>query len=91
VIMSRTALCEGLREWLRARDAWKPEYDAVLGQSLLEMARKLASDDLDFATRYHSARKCDMRLAGPAAPMSYRVAYRAFGFNAAEKLARGLR
>jgi glycosyltransferase involved in cell wall biosynthesis len=91
VIASRTALCEALRDWLRARGAWTPAHEAALGQSFLEMARKLATDDLDFAARYHAARKHDIRLAGPAAPQSYQIIYRALGFRAAELLARALR
>ena len=55
------------------------------------MARKLASTDIGFAARYHAARKRDVRLAGPAAPKSYQLAYRALGFRAAELLARAMR
>jgi hypothetical protein len=55
------------------------------------MARKLASNDLDFAARYQAAHKADIRLAGPAAPKSYQLAYRALGFRAAEWVARTLR
>jgi len=91
VIYSRTALSEALRAWLKERGKWTPAHDAAIGQAFLEMARKLASDDISFATRYHAARKRDIRLAGPAAPQSYQFAYRALGFRAAELLARVLR
>jgi glycosyltransferase involved in cell wall biosynthesis len=91
VIFSRTTLCEELREWLQARGMWTAAHQEVLGQSFLEMARKLAGEDLAFASRYHSARKSDIRLAGPAAPKTYQFIYRALGFRAAELVARALR
>jgi glycosyltransferase involved in cell wall biosynthesis len=91
VIFSRTVLCESLRDWLQARGEWTPAHEEALGQSLLEMARKLASEDVHLAARYHAARKAHIRLDGPAAPKSYQFIYRAFGFRAAEVLARILR
>jgi glycosyltransferase involved in cell wall biosynthesis len=91
VIFSRTALCESLREWLRDRGQWTPAHEAALGRSLLEMARKLASEDLNLACRYQAARKADIRLDGPAAPAMYRRVYRMFGFRAAETLGRLMR
>jgi GT2 family glycosyltransferase len=91
VIFSRTALCEELREWLKERGEWTAAHKAVLGQSFLEMARKLASEDLEIGADYQSARKREIRLAGPAAPRSYQIVYRALGFRAAELVARALR
>lgn len=91
VIYSRTALCEGLRDWLKGRGEWNEGHDEALGQSFLEMARKLAGDDLDFAAKYHAARKRDIRLTGPAAPQGYQFIYRTLGFRAAELVARALR
>jgi glycosyltransferase involved in cell wall biosynthesis len=91
VIFSRTALCESLREWLQGRGEWTPAHQQVIGQSFLEMARKLASEDIEFAAHYHSTRKRDIRLAGPSAPKSYQFVYRALGFRAAEFVARALR
>lgn len=91
VIKSRTALCEELREWLLERGMWAPAHQAALGQSFLEMARKLASEDLTVGARYHRAHKGDIRLAGPAAPGTYQLIYRMLGFRAAEMLARTLR
>jgi len=91
VIFSRTQLCEALREWLQGRGEWTAAHQAVLGQSFLEMARKLASEDIGLAANYHSTRKRDIRLAGPAAPRSYQFIYRALGFRAAELVARALR
>jgi len=88
VIQSRTALCEELKQWLQARGAWTPGHEEALGRSLLEMARKLASQDLPLACRYHAVHKREIRLDGPAAPQNYRLAYRALGFRAAELLAR---
>jgi len=91
VINSRTALCEALRGWLQARGEWTAMHQEVIGQSFLEMARKLASEDLEFAAHYHSERKGDIRLSGPAAPKTYQFVYRALGFRAAELVARALR
>lgn len=91
VIFSRTALCEALRDWLKERGLWTSAHDEAIGRSFLEMARKLAGEDLGFAAKYHDARKRDIRLSGPAAPQSYQFVYRALGFRAAELLARALR
>jgi glycosyltransferase involved in cell wall biosynthesis len=91
VIFSRTELSEELRGWLQARGKWTARHQEVIGQSFLEMARKLASEDLGFAARYHSERKRDIRLSGPAAPKTYQFVYRALGFRAAELVARALR
>jgi glycosyltransferase involved in cell wall biosynthesis len=91
VILSRTALSEALRDWLKARGQWTRQHQEALGQSLLEMARNLASQDLEFAARYHSPRKAEMHLAGPAAPKAYQVVYRALGFRAAELVGKALR
>jgi len=91
VIASRTALCEALRGWLQGRGEWRAGHQEALGRSFLEMARKLAGEDLEYAARYHSARKRDIRLAGPAAPKTYQFVYRALGFRAAELVARALR
>jgi hypothetical protein len=57
------------------------------------MARTLAQSDLPRAVRYHDERRCEglMHLSGPAAPLSYRLAYTTLGFASAEKLARTLR
>jgi len=87
VIFSRTELSEGLRDWLKQRGEWTPAHDAALGQAFLEMARKLAGEDIRFAAKYHAARKRDIRLTGPAAPQSYQIVYRALGFRAAELIA----
>ncbi len=91
VILSRTALCEALRDWLLERGKWTDGHREVLGQSLLEMARKLASEDIEFAARYQAAHKADICLAGPAAPKAYQLVYRALGFKAAELVGRALR
>jgi glycosyltransferase involved in cell wall biosynthesis len=91
VIQSRTELSEGLRDWLKARGEWTPAHQKALGQSYIEMARKLASQDFEFALRYHAERKRDVYLAGPAAPARYRFVYKALGFRAAELVGRALR
>jgi glycosyltransferase involved in cell wall biosynthesis len=91
VILSRTALCEGLRDWLAARNAWTAAHRDAMGRSLLEMARKLASEDIEFAAQYQAAHKAEIRLSGPAAPKAYQLVYRALGFRAAERVARALR
>ena len=91
IIASRTAVSEALREWLRERGQWTAGHQQALGQSFLEMARKLASQDLAFACRYQTARRREINLSGPAAPQSYQLVYRALGFRAAELVARALR
>jgi hypothetical protein len=53
----------------------------------------LARYDLPRAAQYHRLMKRAglIRLAGPAAPLSYRAVYHALGFSLAEKVAAGLR
>jgi hypothetical protein len=53
------------------------------------MARTLARDNLDRAISYFSERSTAglMHPAGPAAPLTYRLAYHLLGFEKAERLA----
>jgi hypothetical protein len=89
VIAVKTALIDELCAWLKARKLWTPEHRRVAGRACFEMARTLAKDDLARAAAYHRERAARglMELAGPAAPLAYRVAYHAIGFTRAEKLA----
>ena len=93
VIEVRTGLYRQLATWLRERGSLTPERLALAGRACFEMARTLAKFDLTEAARYHDERKREqlIHVAGPAAPLAYRAAYRTFGFSFAEKLASTLR
>jgi hypothetical protein len=88
-IRVKTSLMDDARAWLTQQDRWTAEHERVAARAFFEMARTLAREDLAEAGRYHSERKAAglIALDGPAAPWSYRLAYRLFGFDFAEKLA----
>jgi len=93
VIHVKTGLMDDLHGWMQAQHLWTSQHDAVAGQAFFEMSRSLAKFDLAEASRYHAARKQQglIKPTGPAAPRSYQLAYRAFGFSGAERIARALR
>ena len=93
VIEVRTRLYRDFVDWLRDRQLLNQEQRALAGRACFEMARTLAKLDPAEAARYHDERKREqlIHLAGPAAPLSYRTAYRTFGFSFAEKIASTLR
>jgi hypothetical protein len=91
MIRIRTELTERMLGWLREEGRLRPEHQEASGQAFFEMARTWARHDLRGAVAYADARGSQLRLCGPAAPLSYRAAYRLLGFRGAEKLARGLR
>ena len=93
VIAVRTQLYRDFVQWLRAHATLNPEHLDLAGRACFEMARTLAKLDLAEAGRYHDERKLEqlIHVSGPAAPLSYRTAYRAFGFSFAEKIASTLR
>ena len=93
VIEVRTQLYQGFVNWLDERGALTPQHRALAGRACFEMSRTLAKLDLAEAARYHDERSREhlIDVAGPAAPFSYRAAYRTFGFSFAEKLASTLR
>ena len=85
----RTQLFQNLIAWMRERRLLEEHHIHLAGRAFFEMGRTLARYDLPLAARYHREKKREglIRLAGPAAPLSYRVVYRVFGFSLAEKLA----
>jgi len=89
VIRVKTALIDALQTWLQERGRWQPEHAAIAGRACFEMARSLAKANASEAAAYHHERAARglIHLAGPAAPRSYRLAYRLLGFAGAEKLA----
>ncbi len=93
VIRVRTDLIDKLREWMKERKLWKDEHNATAARACFEMARTWAKYDLSEARAYHEGRKRQnlIQLEGPAAPITYRLAYWALGFGGAEKLARSLK
>jgi Glycosyl transferase family 2 len=93
VVQVKTGLMDRLRTWLQERGQWTAEQDRLAGRACFEMARTVANFDLAEAAAYARGRRRTglFRLEGPAAPLSYRMAYRFLGFNNAERLARALR
>ena len=93
VIRTKTLLMDHLREWMMAKNLWKPEHAQLAGRACLEMSRTLARFDLAEAAKYHRERRKRglIHLEGPAAPPSYRWSYRLFGFTNSERIASVLR
>jgi glycosyltransferase involved in cell wall biosynthesis len=93
VIRIKTGLIDDLQRWMQERKLWQQEHRRIAGRVFLEMSRTLAKYDLAEAATYHREKvgRDLIALEGPAAPLSYRVAYRALGFTGAEKLSRSLR
>lgn len=89
VIRVRTGLIDELLLWLEQRDLWTKAHAHAAGRACFEMARTLAKFDLREAATYHRERNRRglIHLDGPAAPPSYRLAYRLLGFTGAETLA----
>ena len=89
VVRVKTALLDTLQAWMQARGLWTAQHARVAGRACFEMARTLATADLAEAGAYHRERAARglIHLAGPAAPLSYRLAHRLLGFAGAEKLA----
>ena len=93
LIAVRTQLYQQFIGWLQEHGMLTEDDRRLAGQTYFELARTLAQHDLARAARYRRERRHEgfWRLAGPAAPASYRLAYRVLGFSGAEKLARALR
>ncbi len=89
----KTNLVDEMVSFLQKNNLWNESYSQVAGRTCFEMSRTLVQHDLAKAADYHEERRARglIHLAGPAAPLSYRLAYRTLGFKAAEKLARLLR
>ena len=75
------------------RGQWTEEQERLAGRACFEMARTVANFDLAEAADYARDRRRTglFRIEGPAAPASYRMAYRLLGFRNAERLAGALR
>ena len=93
VIRERTRLMERFIAWLHEEKKATRCHERIAGQAYLEMARTLAKGSIPEANLYLKERKRDHKitLAGDAAPLAYRTAYRMFGFRRAEKFALYLR
>jgi len=89
VIRVKTGLIDTLQSWMQERGLWKAEHARVAGRACFEMSRTLARTDLAEAAAYHRERAARglIHLAGPAAPLSYKLSHRLLGFAGAEKLA----
>ena len=93
VIRVRTALFETLLEHLTKRNLLTDTHRREIGRACFEMSRTFARHDLAAAADWHAERKANglIHIAGPAAPLSYRIVHSLLGFTAAEKVARWLR
>ncbi len=93
VIRIRTGLFDTLLTHLAKKKLLTEIHRRELGRACFEMARTFANHDLAGAAAYHAERKAKglIRLAGPAAPFSYRLFHSLLGFTAAEKIARWMR
>ncbi len=93
VIHVRTGLLDTMLAHLAQRSLLTDTHRREIGRVCFEMSRTFAQHDLAAAAAWHAERKAKglIRLAGPAAPFSYRAVYALLGFTAAEKIARWLR
>lgn len=93
ILAARTKLTDALRDWMNEQHTWRESHRRAAGQTCLETARTLARHDLAEAVRYHAEQRAKglIYLAGPAAPLLYRIFYQLLGFGGAERLARALR
>ena len=89
----RTGLMEKMLDWLKEENKVRPVHHREIAKACFEMARTWARFNLAEATKYHDQRRAKglMRLAGPAAPWKYRIAYHLLGFARAERLASAAR
>ena len=90
LIKIRTGLIDLMCNWLKENGKWKLQHSRTAGRICFEMARGMAKSDIRKALNYHDERRARglIHLAGPAAPIRYRIAYSALGFRGAENLAR---
>lgn len=93
VIRVRTGLFDTLLAHLAGKSLLTETHRREIGRVCFEMARTFAQHDLAGAAAYHRERKAKglIRLAGPAAPLSYRILCSLLGFATAEKVARRVR
>jgi GT2 family glycosyltransferase len=93
VIKGKTQLIRQFLEWLHSTGNFRPEYKRLAGVACFEMARTLATQNLQQAKEYYAARRREglMSVDGPAAPWKYRLTLTCFGFSAAEQVARAVR
>jgi Glycosyl transferase family 2 len=90
LIEAKTELIHQFVAWLEEQNRMSPFYQQLAGQACFEMARTLASFDLDLAKQYYARRKIEKLIypAGPAAPWKYRLLLESLGFVAAERIAK---
>ena len=89
VTQVRTGLMDEMWRWLRETGRATEQHRREIGQACFEMARTWARFDLPAAADYAAQRRNLglFHLAGPAAPLSYRIARALLGFTGAERLA----
>jgi GT2 family glycosyltransferase len=90
VIRVRTRLLDAMHDFLSKKGSLTEVHRRELGRACFEMARTRARYDLPGAAAYLGERKQKGLISprGPAAPLTYRIAYKLLGFTAAERIAR---
>jgi GT2 family glycosyltransferase len=93
VIRVRTRLIDAMHDALSKKGILTEVHRREIGRACFEMARTRARYDLPGAATYHRERKQKGLISarGPAAPLTYQIAYTLLGFTAAEKIARFVR
>lgn len=79
-----------LEDHLRDNDMLTPERAWAINQARFDMARSAWAENRDEARTIHAAistPRAPFRPVGPNAPLIYRIAYAALGFEAAERIA----
>ncbi len=92
-IAVRSQLIERMLEWVESGNGDAAAARRVAGRVFFEMSRTLAGINLGEAVAYHVGyrRRGLICVEGAAAPATYRLAYRLFGFRVSEWLAAATR
>jgi GT2 family glycosyltransferase len=88
-IQVKTGLIDDACAWLKDHGRWTQHHQSTAAQACFEMARMMARDNIERASKYVVDRRAAglMQPSGPAAPLTYRIAYHLLGFERAERLA----
>lgn len=89
VLKHKIELQKKMLPWLHSKN--NSDYDKVAGQALFENLRMVSLHDTVLAKELHQELKSILSIQGPAAPSSYKLFYRLFGFANSERLAKLLR
>ncbi len=93
VVEVKTQLMDQMLDWLAANNAQDESIRLAAGEIFFESARLLAGEDVSKGSEYAARRRQRNRfhVAGPAAPLHYRLVHRLIGFGGTERVARWFR